>query len=125
MRYSSQAYAEAFVRALTSSTSDKHSALRKRFVRLLEKNGDMQRANAILKRIQTTLVHNEGGRMIVVEFARPQYPALVKKILAQFSKKDSVEVTVNPDLIAGVRITIDGSSQIDATLARKLQKLFS
>lgn len=125
MKYSDQAYAEAFVKALVSSTPDRYGAIRRRFVHLLAKNGDISRSDQILKLIQNIFVRKNGGRIIMVEFARPQYPATVKKILAQFSKKDHIEMAINPDLVAGVRITIDGSKQIDTSLSRKIQKLFS
>ena len=61
-----------------------------------------------------------GGRMVHLEFAREHEH--IKKF--KFKPKDHVWMSINPSLVAGVRITIDGSSELDQSFKRKVNQLF-
>lgn len=125
MTYPAEAYARAFLDVWETSSSEQRAKIRKRFVQTLYKNGDIHKSEAILKVIQRTLVHKQGGREITLEFARPMYPEALKDLRHQFKKEDHITMTINPELIAGVRVTIDGHRELDATFARKIKKLFT
>jgi F0F1-type ATP synthase delta subunit len=47
--------------------------------------------------------------------------AAVKKIA---KKSDIVEEKINPDLIAGIKITINDEMQFDGSFAKKVKELF-
>ena len=66
----------------------------------------------------------EGRRKITIECSRPlqgKTNELVKPILQE---KDILYKKINPDLIAGIKITIDDEKQFDGSLATKLKKIF-
>jgi F0F1-type ATP synthase delta subunit len=64
-------------------------------------------------------------RSIVIESARPLSTEARKKITTPFGPKDRITESIRPELIAGVRITINGTQEYDGSLAYKVQKLFS
>lgn len=70
------------------------------------------------------ILKDEGGRKVVLESARPLADHAFQELRAAFSEKDVVESSVAPEVVAGVRITIDGEWMIDASLAGRLKKLF-
>lgn len=84
------------------------------FLRLLEKNGDLKKAKAIIAELEK-LNH----RKVVIETARKT------KTTWDFGKNDIVEEKVNLELVAGAKITINGEKQIDFSLKNKLEKIFN
>ena len=111
MRYKAQDYAKAYVE-LKPTTKD--------FLRVIEKNGDFSRLDKIVTAIEELVTRESGGRMIHLEFARDVGD--IKKF--KFKPKDHVRMSINPSLIAGVRITVDGSSELDESFKRKVNQLF-
>ena len=119
MKYAPKIYAQAFLEALPAGEAGKPFI--KRFLQVIEKNGDSARLDKIVEAIEELETKKQGGRMIHIELARN--PELAKQF--KFQSKDNVKVSVNPSLVAGVRITIDGEQQFDGSLIRKLNKIFS
>ncbi len=111
MKYSVTDYAKAYVE-LKPKTAD--------FVRVVEKNGDFSRLDKIVEAIEKLVTKEEGGRMIHLEFARESDEMNKFK----FGPKDHVKISINPSLIAGVRVTVDGSSELDESFKRKVNQLF-
>ncbi len=119
MRYSINNYVEAFSQAVEGASSD--TAV-KGLVKLLRKTGDIRNANKIFEAIHKKLVNSKGGRWVNIETARES--ASTKELMHKFSAKDHVEVKINPELVAGARVTINGEEELDNSLSYKLNKMF-
>ncbi len=111
MKYSAQNYAKAFL----DTKADP-----KRFLNTIQKNGDFGRIDKIVMAIEELATKEAGGHMIHLEFARQN--DMAKKF--KFTAKDHVRVSINPSLVAGVRITIDGTKEFDNSFKRKINTLF-
>ena len=124
MKHTAHIYAKAFVEALGEHPSpEKERARIKNFIALLVKNGDIGHARKILESAKKVIREKKGRRSVVIETARP----LPTHGLAEEITKpsDVVEEKIDPELIAGVRITINDELQFDGTLKRKINELFS
>ena len=126
MKHSVRTYAKAFSEVaagkLDKASEDK---IVKNFSALVQKNGDSGHWSAILKESAKMLREKEGRRSVVIETARPLDGALRKKLQDILKEGDIVEEKVDATLVAGVRVTVNEESQFDASLSRKLQKLFA
>jgi len=91
----------------------------KHFLRILQKNGDTKKLKEIVLLTEKLLLEKSGNKKVIIEMARK---AAVKLSL---KKGDVVEEKINPDLIAGVKIIIDGEKQLDFSLKNKLEKIFN
>ena len=47
-----------------------------------------------------------------------------EKIKHNFPEKDYIDFKINPELVAGMRVTVDGEEELDNTLNQKLKNLF-
>lgn len=111
MKYAPSMYAKAFWEVQPDA---------KKFFDAVKNNGDGTRVDKILEAIEEHATKTHGGHMIHLEFARET--ELAKKF--EFALKDHVRVSINPSLVAGVRMTIDGEQELDASLQRKLHRLW-
>ena len=123
MKYKPDIYAKALVDAL-SENKEAEARVLKSFLRAVKKNGDWVGISKILRAVEANLVKSRGGRMVLVESARELPGNVVGKFLGKFQKEDKVEFARNEALIAGTRITIDGSKELDFSFRRKLNKLW-
>jgi F0F1-type ATP synthase delta subunit len=126
MKHSVRTYAKAFSEVaagkLDRASEDK---IVKNFLALVQKNGDSSHWNAILKESAKMLREKEGKRGVVIETARPLNGALRKRLEDILQEGDVIEEKIDATLVAGVRVTVNEESQFDASLSRKLQKLFA
>ena len=123
MKYSISDYAKALDRALANPKSDK-SAIVKNFLGLMRHNGDEGRAKKILNAAARFSRGRNAMREVMVESARPlvqSQQALVKKFL---KPSDVVAYTIDPDLVAGVKMVVNDEMQFDGSLKAKLDTLF-
>lgn len=120
MKYSMNNYVGAFTQAIGKVSRDEVVS---GFVRLLKKTGDIKHSKKILEAIHKKLVNEKGGKWVNVETARE---SSLKKISLKhsFSDKDHLELSINPELVAGVRITVDGQEELNNSLQNKLNRLF-
>jgi len=125
MRYHPDLYARAFLETLEKAPPEKKQELYNRFIKVIAKNGDLSRVNAILRCIERALVKKNGGRFVKLEFARSIPENLVAGLRKNFSEKDKTEIAFNPSLVAGVRITIDEEKELNNSLSSKLKKIFN
>ncbi len=120
MKYSVNNYLSAFAQAVKKSSQKEVVS---GFIKLLKKTGDIKHSEKIIEAIHKKLVNEKGGKWVNVEVARES--ALKKKLLKnKFLKKDHVDFKINPELVAGVRITIDGEKELNNSLQSKLSRLF-
>ncbi len=124
MKYNSYLYARAFVESLSSASEGKYDDRVKRFVRLLEKNGDLNRSPKIIQDIRRLFVRKTGGNYVEIEFAHAVPRELESGIREVFSRNDYIKQSINPALAGGVRVTINSEEELDYSFARKIRKLF-
>lgn len=92
----------------------------KKFFHVLEKNGDTKKLKEIAVLVEKMLLQKSGNQKITLETARP----LQKKVKVG-RRGDVVEEKINPNLIAGIKIIIDGEKQLDFSLKNKLEQIFN
>ncbi|MBI3589470.1 MAG: F0F1 ATP synthase subunit delta [Candidatus Liptonbacteria bacterium] len=122
MKYSPKNYALALAKSLEKAKDEK--PLISNFLKLVKKNGDQKSFPKILEAFKKIEIKKNGGSQIKIEFAREASEAQIKSITKKFSRKDWIETSLNPSLVAGVRITFDDERELDGSLNRKLHKLF-
>lgn len=126
MRYPPRLYAQALAAVLQKRLPpEKKKGLVKNFLELLRKNGELRSLKKIVLEAERLVLSQEGKRKILLESARPlsrKQKELVRKILR---RGDVLEEKISPELVAGVKITVNEELQLDGTLARKLKKMFA
>ena|SRR3989338_4160414 len=111
-------YAQVLVLAL----ADKKTGIFERFFKVLERNGDTKKIKQIAAEVEKILLEKSGNKDVVIETAR----RVPKNSLKHFIKKgDIVREKINPELIAGVKIIVNGEKQLDFSLQKKLDEIFS
>ena len=124
MRFRVPDYARAFREALSAAPAAMRGELPRRFLGVVRKHGGRSRIQEIVRAIETRAVRDRGGRWIELEFARPMGDRTLGRFRTRMSGRDHLDVRINPGLVAGVRITVDGEIEFDYSLKRKLDKLF-
>ncbi len=121
MKYSIKKYAQALADAIAEKNVDEKKLMRN-FLALLENTQDMKKADQILLLAEKLLLKKTGNKKVVLETARKTD---IKNIMASFTKKgDVVERKINPGLVAGLKVIVDGNRQLDFSLQKKLQEMF-
>ena len=120
MKIKPKIYAEALVGLMIEK---KPKDVVGRFLKLLEKNGDISKAKKIIEKTESILLKKKGHKKVLLETAREIDNRNLMKLF--FKEGDAVDYKINKDLIAGIKVTINGESQLDFSLQRKLEKLFS
>jgi F0F1-type ATP synthase delta subunit len=123
MKYSIRDYAKALDQALAGSKTN-GQAVATNFIALVQRNGDGERLKKILDETERLGRRKTGLREVFVESARPLGKAQEKMIEKFIKSGDTAHYAVDPSLVAGVRITVDGEMQFDGTLKAKLDQLF-
>ncbi len=119
MKYSLNNYVQAFAQTVKTAP---HEAVGG-FIRLLKKTGDIKHSKKIIEAVHKKLVNEKEGKWVDVEVAREA--ALKKETFKhKFSEKDHLDFRINPELVAGVRITVDGERELNNSMQNKLNKLF-
>ncbi len=120
MRYSLNNYVSAF--SQVAKTTSREQVV-DGFVKLLKKTGDIKHSQKVIEAIHKKIVNEKGGKWINIEVARGS--ALKKeKLRHKFSEKDHVDFKINSELVAGIRITVNGEEELNNSLQNKLSKLF-
>lgn len=122
MKYSVHTYAKALVEAI-EDPKVKDDAIEKNFLAVVRKYGDESHFRQILEEASRLARGKSGIRKVTVESARSLSDSQ-KKILAQFMKpQDEVEERIDPELVAGIKITVNDELQFDGSLKTKLNKV--
>src|SRR3989344_412811 len=121
MKYSINNYVGAFMKAVEAVPPRQATV---NFIKLLKKTGDIKNADKILEAIHKKMVRNKGGKWVKIESARDITRSRAKSLKSRFSKKDNVTFNINPELVAGIRIMVNGEEELDNTLTKKLNKMF-
>lgn len=124
MNRSPELYARALLSALDDEPKDTRAVMR-RFLAVVKKHRDSRLLPKILAQLERLMVKAEDGHLVTVESARPLEESAFRTIRGAFGAKDRVHAKISPDLIAGLRIVVDGEWVVDASMRKKLSKLFS
>ena len=120
MKYSAHLYARALVEALSDSEDD--AAIGKIFLELVKKNRDEAHLKKILDEASRMARSKSGIQKVTIESARA-LNASQRSLMGQFVQaRDIVEERVDPELIAGVKITVNDEMQFDGSLKYKLSR---
>jgi F0F1-type ATP synthase delta subunit len=125
MKYAPHIYAKALVEVLTTFKGSKaeQDALAKNFLALVRKNGDESHLRKILEEASRFARGKSGVRKITVASARELSPSQRKTMEKFITPGDVVESRIEPDLIAGIKITLNDELQFDGSLKTKLNKV--
>ncbi len=125
MKYNPKIYAKAFSQVAAGPLNkDKERQLINNFLAAIRRNNDVSQLKKIFEETEKILRAKSGRRKITLESGR--HLSNLQGKLKNFLKKDDiVEGKINPELIAGVKITVDEGEQFDGSLKWKLDKLFS
>ena len=125
MKYPAHIYAKALVEVLGD---EDHHAMKeqdrvaKNFLAIVRKNGDEGYLRKILEEAAVMARGKSGVRQVTIESAR-ELGAAQKATLKHFIQPgDVVEERIDPELIAGVKITVNDELQFDGSLRNKLNK---
>lgn len=125
MKYSPKLYAQAFAELAWQPMDQREEArLVENFLKLIERNGDSGKLQKILQETEKALRMKTGRRKVTVETAREAAQGAASFLKSFLKKNDVVEERINPDLIAGIKVTIDEGVQFDGSLKNRLDSLF-
>lgn len=125
MRYSARQYAKAFVAALELVPKSKEETASRALIAIAKENGDGRELDKITWEIERLLARKKGGRSVLVESARTIAPRGHKKLFSRFGKNDIVREKISPELVAGLRITLDGELELDRSLTGMLRRVLA
>lgn len=124
MKYSIAEYAKALAEALADeNNAGRQQQIADNFLKILRESGDIAYGRRIILLARDLYCRNVGGKNIVLETARPVNLEKIRQHIAR--EKDMVSESLNPELIAGIAIIIDGERQLDFSLRKKLEQAFS
>lgn len=125
MKYKSRDYATALVELILKETTlTQEKKLSDNFLKLLEKNGDNNKAKEIIDLTEILFFKKTGRKKIILETAR-KMSSEQKGLFGFLVKKgDIVQEKVNKELIAGIKIIVNDERQFDASMQKKLQNIF-
>ena len=120
MKHSAKKYAIALAGVISEKKVDSKKVT-SNFLALLEKNQDMKKASEIIKMTEILMLKKSGNKKIIIEIARKTDTNELIKVFAK--KGDVIEERINPALVAGVKIMVNGAHQLDNSLAAKLNRI--
>jgi len=115
-------YAKALTEAIAKKGADEKKII-DNFTKLLFVAGLEKKAKEILDLAEDLLLKKQGKRKIIFETARRltlENHTLLKKIVKE---GNIIKEKINPELVAGVKITIDNEKQFDNSMLSKLNQL--
>jgi|SRR3989344_5832043 len=123
MKYKAKFYAKILVDLMQEDKNlTEKSRKVKLFLDFISSSGDRKQGKEIILLAEKLYAEKTGKRKIILETARKtDISAISKKI-----KKDGDFLTqkINPDITAGVKITVNDQKQLDFSLKNKLDKIF-
>ena len=130
MKYPAHIYAKALTEVAANLSGSRRTAAEEKkiianFIQLVRKNGDGRALAKIVALTEKRLRVLSDKKSLLIESARNIAPN-VRKMLGDLMRgADFVQEKITPELIAGIRITINDDTQFDASLNHKMQKLFA
>lgn len=121
-KYKSKIYAQALADAVFDKKTEEKKIIAN-FLIILEKNRDLKKANEIISLTEELILKKTGNKKIALETARK---IDIRNFINKFTNNgDIIEEKINPELIAGIKIIINNDKQLDFSLQKKLQGMFT
>ena len=128
MKYPAHIYAEALAEVIGDNTKklseQASAAIVRNFLELVRRNGDESHLRKILEEAARFARGKAGIRKVSVESARALSAAQEREIAKFLTAGDVVERTIDPALVAGIRIILNDEMQFDGSLRGKLDNVF-
>lgn len=123
MNYTPIQYAAALMGALKGKTAAQQKDIAARLVRHLSRARAQKRLGDIVRQAERMEREKEGAVAADVQSASPLRAGVRQSIERVLGKKAVMTESVDPRLLAGLRILIDEETLIDATARRRLAAL--
>lgn len=120
-KISAKQYATALLDVLETGVAEKKAVTG--LLNSMISRGDIGKRSEVLAAIEQEVVKRNGGRLVRAEFAHALGINDRKDFLSSWSERDRVTTAVNPDLVAGVRILVNGESELDLGLRARLDRV--
>lgn len=121
MKIKSKIYAQALAELMIGGKD--LEKISEKFLKLLDKNGDMRRAKEIVALAEEIFAKKLGKKKIVVETARKILPQQEELVGSVAKPGDAIYKKINPELIAGIKIIVN-DEQLDMSVQNKLRNIF-
>lgn len=121
MKYSVNTYARALVAAIDEGKAN-DAAIEKNFLEVVRQNGDEAQLRKILDEASRLARGTSSIRHVLIESARPLTARQRSEVKRFMKAHDEIDERIDPDLIAGVKITINDEQQFDGSLKKKLNR---
>ncbi|MDO8500118.1 MAG: F0F1 ATP synthase subunit delta [bacterium] len=123
MRYPSSIYASSLLEASKGKKLSKEVA--RRFFVILMRNGDTAKLPEILKNLEELYYKKEGITKVEVFSVRDVKEEIEPELKKLFGHNMVTEFNIDKEIVGGVILKINNELVIDASVKRRLEKLFS
>ena len=123
MKHSIDNYANSLF-SLIQKNPQKFDEYFKNFLLLIKKNKDSLMLKKIILKIQDLMLKMTGNKRVIIESARILTDKQLEKVKKEFFQQDLIETKLNPNIIAGLKITIDNEKILNVSLDHKLKQIF-
>lgn len=117
-------YRDAFLAALADKPEDEKRKIAERFTKLLVREKALAKSGEIVAMIREKHLEGLGRKEVLLESASPLDASHRRTIKNAFATHTIFHEAIHPDLIAGVRITINNTICVDATAKKMLDEIF-
>lgn len=124
MRYTIKQYAYVLLSVYSDKAGEEKREVIKRFLGVLRKNRDGPKLSLILQEAEKIHFKESGLRKIDLESASGASETAKKEISEILDGNLFFREKINPELLAGIRILIDGETLIDASAKKQMDRLF-
>lgn len=121
-KQSNKQYAKALYDVSKDAPKGHWAEIAKQFLVLLQKERMLVKVNLIIEEFERYTKKQAGIKELEVESARELDKTTLNKIKKMFGENSEVKMTVNPDLIGGIRVKVDDIIY-NASLKKQLSKL--
>lgn len=122
MKYSPKIYAGGLLSAMEEKKPS--SGMVSNFLNILRRNGDFYKLPEVLREAEILMRKTQKITKIEVVGARSFGSGFKQKLTDRFGPKADISFSIKPELIGGVVIKLDDETVIDASVKRRLDKLF-
>lgn len=124
MTHSPKRYARALFEALDGKTGNDRKKLLKHFLFVLSRRGDSQKLTRILVELERVYLAKAKAKKVEVESADPISRNARENIAKTLGGKVFFAERVRPELLAGIKILVNGELLIDASASSLIRKMF-
>ena len=124
MKYRVAQYAQALHVVLKGKAVLEQKQIMRRFAAMLTRHRMIGKSDLIIAAYEKLVQEENGVRKIRIEAASPVTEKLKKEISEILGKKIYLEEQTNINILAGIKILVDGELLIDASGKRQIEKIF-